>query len=80
MGPDVKDLAIGQKVTYTNAGVGTYSTHVAVRAIRIMVVPDGLDDIRVAAGGGGGGGGGGEREREAKRSLREGARRVDCVD
>lgn len=50
MGQDVKDLSIGQKVTYTNAGVGTYSTHVAVRAIRIMVVPDGLGDIRVAAG------------------------------
>lgn len=50
MGDEVKDLSIGQTVTYTNAGVGTYSTHVAVRAIRIMVVPEGLDDIRVAAG------------------------------
>lgn len=50
MGPEVKDLSIGQRVTYTNAGVGTYSTHVAVRAIRIMPIPEGLDDIRVAAG------------------------------
>lgn len=50
MGDEVKDLSIGQTVTYTNAGVGTYSTHVAVRAIRIMVVPEVLDDIRVAAG------------------------------
>ena len=50
LGHDVKDLEIGDKVTYTNAGVGSYCTHVAVRAERTIPVPESLDDTRVAAG------------------------------
>jgi len=49
-GKAVSDLSIGEKVTYTNAGVGSYCTHVAVPADRIISVPESLDDIRVAAG------------------------------
>jgi NADPH:quinone reductase len=50
VGKAVTGLSIGQKVTYTNAGVGSYCTHVAVPADRIINVPEALDDIRVAAG------------------------------
>ena len=50
VGAEVKDLQVGQKVTYTNAGVGSYCTHVAVAADRIIPVPESLDDVRVAAG------------------------------
>ncbi len=50
LGNAVTDLQVGERVTYTNAGVGTYCTHVAVRAERCIPVPDTVDDIRVAAG------------------------------
>ena len=50
LGTDVKDLKVGDKVTYTNAGVGSYCTHVALRAERAIPVPDGISDSRVAAG------------------------------
>ncbi len=50
LGSQVKDLQLGQKVTYTNAGVGSYSTHVAVSAERLIPVPPDVDDVRVAAG------------------------------
>lgn len=50
LGNAVTDLQVGERVTYTNAGVGTYCTHVAVRAERCIPVPDAVDDIRVAAG------------------------------
>lgn len=50
LGDEVKDLKIGDKVTYTNAGVGSYCTHVALRAERAIPVPAGISDIRVAAG------------------------------
>ena len=50
VGADVKDLNIGDKITYTNAGVGSYCTHVALRAERAIPVPAGISDIRVAAG------------------------------
>lgn len=50
IGSDVTDLKVGDKVTYTNAGVGSYCTHVAVRAERTIPVPESLDDVRVAAG------------------------------
>ena len=39
LGSQIQDLQIGQKVTYTNAGVGSYSTHVAVSAERLIPVP-----------------------------------------
>jgi len=50
VGADVKDVKVGDKATYTNAGVGSYCTHVAVRAERVIPVPHTLDDVRVAAG------------------------------
>jgi NADPH2:quinone reductase len=50
LGSQVNDLQLGQKVTYTNAGVGSYSTHVAVSAERLIPVPPDVDDVRVAAG------------------------------
>ena len=50
VGDAVADIKIGDKVTYTNAGVGSYCTHVAVAADRINPVPESIDDIRVAAG------------------------------
>lgn len=50
VGELVTDMSVGDKVTYTNAGVGSYCTHVAVAAERIIPVPESLDDVRVAAG------------------------------
>ncbi|MFO7747774.1 MAG: quinone oxidoreductase [Orrella sp.] len=50
IGQSVNDVSVGDKVTYTNAGVGSYCTHVAVAAERIIPVPESLDDVRVAAG------------------------------
>ena len=50
VGSDVSFLKVGDKVTYTNAGVGSYCTHVALPADRAIPVPEGLSDERVAAG------------------------------
>ena len=50
VGSNVHDLKIGDKATYTNAGVGSYCTHVALPAERVIPVPEALDDVRVAAG------------------------------
>jgi NADPH2:quinone reductase len=50
VGKAVTDVHVGEKVTYTNAGVGSYCTHVAVPADRIIAVPESLNDVRVAAG------------------------------
>lgn len=50
IGSNVREVALGDKVTYTNAGVGSYCTHVALPADRAIPVPEGLGDIRVAAG------------------------------
>ena len=50
VGKNVRDVKVGDKITYTNAGVGSYCTHVALPAERAIPVPDGLDDVRVAAG------------------------------
>ena len=49
-GPDVEGFQAGDRVTYTNAGVGSYCTHVALPAERAVKLPDGLSDVRVAAG------------------------------
>lgn len=49
-GSEVEGLEIGDRVTYANAGVGCYCTHVAVPADRVVRVPDSLSDVRVAAG------------------------------
>lgn len=50
VGSDVQGVSLGQKATYTNAGVGSYCTHVALRAERMIPVPEALNDVRVAAG------------------------------
>ena len=50
VGSNVHDMKIGDKATYTNAGVGSYCTHVAVAAERVIPVPESLDDVRLAAG------------------------------
>ena len=50
VGPDVEGLQVGDRVTYTNAGVGSYCTHVALPAERVVKLPNSLSDVRVAAG------------------------------
>jgi len=50
IGHDVTEVNVGDRVTYTNAGVGTYCTHVAVASDRLVLVPPNLSDERVAAG------------------------------
>jgi NADPH2:quinone reductase len=50
LGDGVTEVEIGDRVTYTNAGVGTYCTHVAVAADRLVRIPDTVSDERCAAG------------------------------
>lgn len=50
VGKNVHGISVGDKVTYTNSGVGSYCTHVALPADRAIPIPPQLDDIRVAAG------------------------------
>jgi NADPH:quinone reductase len=50
VGRDVDGFQIGDRVTYTNAGVGSYATHVALSAERAVKVPAALSDVRIAAG------------------------------
>jgi NADPH2:quinone reductase len=50
VGPRVEGIEVGDRVTYTNAGVGSYCTHAAIPADRIVKVPDALSDERIAAG------------------------------
>lgn len=49
VGPQVEGLDIGDRVTYASAGVGSYCTHVAAPAARILKLPDALTDVRAAA-------------------------------
>ena len=50
MGKGVEGFKVGDRVTYTNSGVGTYCTHVCVKEDRIVHVPDDVSDERAAAG------------------------------
>lgn len=50
VGAGVQDFRPDDRVAYTNAGVGTYCTHAAVSAERVVLVPDSLGDERLAAG------------------------------
>jgi NADPH2:quinone reductase len=50
VGAGVQEFKPGDRVAYTNAGVGTYCTHAAVSAERAVLVPDALSDERLAAG------------------------------
>ena len=50
VGEGVREFMPGDRIAYTNAGVGTYCTHAAVTAERVVLVPDNLSDERLAAG------------------------------
>jgi len=50
IGKDVTEVKVGDRVTYTNAGVGTYCSHVAVTSDRLVMVPGHISDDRCAAG------------------------------
>jgi NADPH2:quinone reductase len=50
IGPQVEGLKIGDRAAYANAGVGSYCTHVAAPAERILKLPDSITDVRAAAG------------------------------
>jgi NADPH2:quinone reductase len=50
VGAGVQEFSPGDRVAYTNAGVGTYCSHAAVSAERAVKVPDNLSDERLAAG------------------------------
>jgi NADPH:quinone reductase len=50
VGTQAEGLKVGDRVAYANAGVGSYCTHVAARAARILKLPDSLTDVRAAAG------------------------------
>lgn len=50
VGSQVADLRVGDRVTYTNAGVGSYCTHTALPADRAIPVPGNVSDVRTAAG------------------------------
>jgi len=50
IGKDVTEVKVGDRVTYTNAGVGTYCSHVAVASDRLVMVPGHISDDRCAAG------------------------------
>jgi NADPH2:quinone reductase len=50
VGAGVEAFRPGDRVAYTNAGVGTYCTHATVSAERVVTVPDTLSDERLAAG------------------------------
>ncbi len=50
IGNAVTEVKVGDRVTYTNAGVGTYCSHVAVASDRLVHVPNNVSDERCAAG------------------------------
>ncbi len=50
IGNAVTEVKVGDRVTYTNAGVGTYCSHVAVASDRLVHVPNNVSDERCTAG------------------------------
>ena len=50
IGENVTEVKVGDRVTFTNAGVGTYCSHVAVASDRLVHVPPNISDERCAAG------------------------------
>lgn len=50
IGSDVSEVKMGDRVTYTNAGVGTYCSHVTVASDRLVLIPSNVSDERCAAG------------------------------
>ena len=49
IGPAVRDLRVGDRVAYMNAGVGAYAERRNVAAERLVTIPAGLSDADVAA-------------------------------
>ena len=50
IGANVTEVKVGDRVTYTNAGVGIYCSHVAVASDRLVHIPQQISDERCAAG------------------------------
>lgn len=49
VGPGVRDIRIGERVAYMNAGVGAYAERRNVAAERLVTIPAGLGDADAAA-------------------------------
>lgn len=49
LGPGVTTLAVGDRVTHANVGIGSYVHHRVLPAARLIRIPDRLDDSLVAA-------------------------------
>lgn len=49
VGADVKDLKIGDRVAYMNAGLGAYASHRNVAADKLVKLPDAVSDEQAAA-------------------------------
>jgi NADPH:quinone reductase len=49
IGADVKDLKVGDRVAYMNAGLGAYASHRNVAADKLVKLPDAVSDEQAAA-------------------------------
>jgi NADPH2:quinone reductase len=49
IGPDVRDIAVGDRVAYMNAGVGAYASHRNVPADKLVKLPDAVSFEQAAA-------------------------------
>jgi NADPH2:quinone reductase len=49
VGPEVGDLAVGQRVAYAAPPIGAYATERLMPAAKVVPVPDGVDDKTAAA-------------------------------
>jgi NADPH:quinone reductase len=49
VGADVKDLKVGDRVAYMNAGLGAYASHRNVAADKLVKLPDTVSDEQAAA-------------------------------
>ena len=49
VGADVKDLKVGDRVAYMNAGLGAYASHRNVAADKLVKLPDAVSDEQAAA-------------------------------
>jgi NADPH2:quinone reductase len=49
LGPDARDLKVGQRVAYAGGPLGAYATERLVPADQLVAVPDGVEDTTAAA-------------------------------
>jgi NADPH2:quinone reductase len=49
VGPDVSEVAVGQRVAYAGGPIGAYATERAIRADRLVPLPDGITEQQAAA-------------------------------